>query len=604
MMIARPQPDLKKPLVVICPGFATDRIRRQPWHVADGLARGMLALGHEATLITDAHEAGQPLPYGVKSVPNLLVGGAVSPDLRTAIDRLAPERIYLVTGASQLARLRGGVLGAPLSLVMASPKLTLREIGRLGPLDLWRERQVLLLPLLNALCPPALLRAGLARSGADEIVYLSPSAQNRFAAAGLPPGRLMLPRIDPDAVIATPAPGSGLTVCYFGPPLATRGADLALAAFEAAVSRGLDARLLMLLRPDSGGSSIDRLVARIERSPCRQRIEFRAEMLAAPLLRRELARCHAFLLPFRVTISEVPLVVIESCLSGRPTIVLEAPGVSEVARRLGGIVAGSPAELADALMTAAARPASVPAEAAAWIDWRRAVAPLLDPVDPPLAAYRMVALCGVDGSGKTFLLNRLAARLDEAGVAHRHVWSRFRNYLSKPFLALTRFTGHNRKEVTDGVSVGYHDFAGRPWLAWPFLLLQVVDGVLDAWWRYGRVADRRLILADRCLYDTLVDVAVDTGLDEVLLGPLGRWLVDRLPAPRLVVMVERPIADIHASRPDVPLDRRFARRRAVYRRLARELSLPVLENAGSADVLLDRLERLAASFRTGKGASS
>ena len=85
-------------------------------------------------------------------------------------------------------------------------------------------------------------------------------------------------------------------------------------------------------------------------------------MLAAPALRRELARCHAFLLPFRVTISEVPLVVIESCLSGRPTIVLDAPGVGEIARRLGGIVAPRPGGLADALLAAATRkPTTAPA---------------------------------------------------------------------------------------------------------------------------------------------------------------------------------------------------------------------------------------------------
>ncbi len=46
---------------------------------------------------------------------------------------------------------------------------------------------------------------------------------------------------------------------------------------------------------------------------------------------RQLAACHAFLLPFRAPISEVPLVVIEAGLSGRPTIVLAAPGVDEIA---------------------------------------------------------------------------------------------------------------------------------------------------------------------------------------------------------------------------------------------------------------------------------
>ena len=77
-----------------------------------------------------------------------------------------------------------------------------------------------------------------------------------------------------------------------------------------------------------------------------------------------------------------------------------------------------------------------------------------------------------------------------------------------------------------------------------------------------------VILADRCIYDTLVDLAVDTGLDDVVFGPLGHWLARRLPAPHLAVVLNRPVAAIRADRPDVLLDRNFARRRALYRRLA------------------------------------
>jgi len=315
-------------------------------------------------------------------------------------------------------------------------------------------------------------------------------------------------------------------------------------------------------------------------------------MLEPAELRRALASCHAFILPFRTPVSEAPLAVIEAGLSGRPTIVLPAPGVEEIARRLGGIVAAAPAQLPDAILAAASGSVAAPQERADWTDWRRAAAPLAEPRQS-LAAFRLVALVGVDGGGKTYLLRALERRLAAAGVPHRHVWTRFRNYLSKPLLAFARLTGHNRKEEVDGVRIGYHEFAGCPWLAWPFLALQVADLVLDRWWRYRR-HDYRLVLADRCVYDTLVDLAVDTGLDDVLFGRLGRWLVARLPRPHLAVVLNRPVAAIRADRPDVLLDRNFARRRALYRRLAEEFRLPTLENDAPPERVLDRLERLAA----------
>lgn len=602
MIAAQARGAARRRFAVVCPGFAADRVRRQPWHVADGLARGLAALGHEAWLLTDATSLPAGLPYAVAAVPALFDRGAASRPLRVSLRRIGAERVFLVTGASRLARLRHLDTDAPVSLVMASPRLAWREIRRLRPADVWREREVLLLPLLNALLPAAVLRAGVARAGADGMVYLSPAAQARYAALGLPAGKLLLPQIDRRAIAPPPDGADGFTVGYFGPPLASRGADLALTAFEEATARGLDARLLLLLRPDGDPAGLERFRRRVAASPCAERIACRTEMLEPAALRRELARCHAFLLPFRVTISEVPLVVIEGCLSGRPTIVLDTPGVAEIARRLGGTVARSEADLAGALLAVArAGPARAP-DPAAWTDWPRAVAGLLAPAGGAFAGYRMVALAGVDGSGKTFLLQRLAERLDGAGVANRHVWSRFRNYLSKPLLALARLTGHNRKEEVRGVRIGYHDFAGRPWLAWPFLLLQLLDGALDAWWRFGRRPDGRLVLSDRCLYDTLVDLAVDTGLDEVVFGPLGRWLVDRLPRRRLVVVVARPTAEIRRSRPDALLDRSFARRRALYQRLAREFELPVLHNDAAPEAVLDRLERIARDAPLGRDA--
>ena len=590
MIGARPAARPARRFAVLCPGLAADRIRRQPWHVADGLARGLLALGHDVVLCTDAADPRPATRYPVTTL-ELLIGGRPSPQLCDFLAESAWDRVFLVTGAAQLARLGPWDLGAPLSLVMASPRLRLRELLRLGPTALLRERSLLALPLINALLPGAVLRRGLRCSRADEIVYLSEAARERFARLGLPVGRLLRPQVEPEAVLPPAAPGP-FRIGYFGPPLAARGAGLGLTAFEAATARGLVGRLSLLLRPDSGGPSIARLLARVRRSPCSDAIDCRVGMLDPTALRRELAACHAFILPFRAPVSEVPLAVIEAGLSGRPTIVLPAPGVEEIARRLGGIVAARPADLPDAILAAAAMPTSAPAAAERWTDWSRSVAPLVEPA-ADFSRFRLVALVGVDGGGKTFLLDALGHRLADAGLPHRHVWTRFRNYLSKPLLALARLTGHNRKEERAGIRTGYHDFAGRPWLAWPFLALQVADLVLDGWWRYHRQSDRRLILADRCVYDTLVDLAVDTGLDDVLFGRLGRWLVNRLPGPHLAVVLNRPVAAIRADRPDVLLDRHFARRRSLCRRLAAEFRLPVLENDAPADQVLDQLERLA-----------
>lgn len=221
------------------------------------------------------------------------------------------------------------------------------------------------------------------------------------------------------------------------------------------------------------------------------------------------------------------------------------------------------------------------------------------PADPTLPRVAMpqvamIAISGVDGSGKTRMAGLMLDRLALAGIPHRQVWSRFRNYLSKPLLAVARITGHSRKEVVGKVRTGYHDFSRSPLLAWGFLGLHSLDLVLDILIRF-RLRRRGTIVADRCAIDSLVDLAVDTGLDEVVLDRLGPRILRLLPQPLLAVVVERPPALIAEQRPDALADRHFARRRALYARLAKRLGLPVVRNDTSLDAAVGELSRLLAA---------
>ncbi len=608
--MSRPLPvDLERPRdLVVCFGFAAERRRRQPWHMAHGLATGLAALDREVTLVTDvvdpapADEADQP--YAVRPVGSLFRRGRPSPALEALCRSVAPERIYIVTGAFAIARMSRLELGAPVDLLIASPRLALREILGVGLAELWRERRLMLLPLVNALLPGRLIAHGFRQSGAARPIFLSEASRERYRALGLPSGPLLRPQVDPPASLAHPVlqegPGAPPLVAYLGPPLGLRGAHLALAAFEAAVARGLDARLLMLLRPDVAAEAMQRFLRLIKRSPAVSRIEVRTEMLGAAEIARQCARVDAFLFPFRAPVSEVPLVVIEAGLTGKPVIALDAPGVSECVRALGGMVAQAPDQLPHALIRALRQRRALAIDPRPWTCWAQSVeAMLAEPAAPPLR-QRLIALCGVDGTGKSFLLAHLRERYAKAGIPSRHVWSRFRNYLSKPLLALTRLSGHNYKVEAKGIRIGYHDFAGHPWISWPFLVLQMIDQLLDITCRYHlpRVlpgflgGSRAPVLGDRCVLDTLVDLAVDTGLDDVVIDVIGPRLVRLLPRPRLVILVDRHPLRIQEQRADALLDRHFHRRRQLYRRLAQRFDLPVVDNNGPVARTLDAVQTL------------
>ncbi len=198
---------------------------------------------------------------------------------------------------------------------------------------------------------------------------------------------------------------------------------------------------------------------------------------------------------------------------------------------------------------------------------------------------RIIAVTGVDGSGKTTLTDWLRQELSTRGYTPGFVWSRFNNYLSLPFLAATRLTGHNVYRVHAGVRMGFHDFAqlSLP-LRYLFVGLQAVDvniaTLLKIQWP---TRNTPVTICERGPWDTLVDVAADTVIDG-LASPLAAKLFCGQVAGRTdVVLIDRDAGLIEAARPELTFDTKLRERQRLYRRLAEAEGWKILCNDGALD---------------------
>jgi len=198
-----------------------------------------------------------------------------------------------------------------------------------------------------------------------------------------------------------------------------------------------------------------------------------------------------------------------------------------------------------------------------------------------------ICLLGVDGSGKTTIANAYLKYLDDKNILSIHVWSRYRNYLSKPFLALMRITGHNRKEVINEVKIGYHDFSNNPLIAYSFLALQWIDQCIDIFLRFNN--KKIQIVSDRCIIDTLVDLCIDTGRDDFILGNYGHSLKSLMPENTAYFIINRSKELVYASRPDVKVDKDYERRVKLYKRVAKVFDLDLICNDGTVEESLSMI---------------
>jgi thymidylate kinase len=203
----------------------------------------------------------------------------------------------------------------------------------------------------------------------------------------------------------------------------------------------------------------------------------------------------------------------------------------------------------------------------------------------------------VDGCGKTTLCRSLEAELSQNGIATQVVWSRFRNYLSKPLLGLSRLTGHNRRFYAKGEWIAHHDFSALPVFREAFALFQAVDVNIGAYFHITRPRLRwpGVSICERGPWDTLVDVMADTGLDKMMTSLVAKWYVRQMAAARLVIWIRRDPEAIFRSRPALHEDPTILRRAELYERLAVQEGWFVVDNNGSLEqakaALRDALSR-------------
>lgn len=196
----------------------------------------------------------------------------------------------------------------------------------------------------------------------------------------------------------------------------------------------------------------------------------------------------------------------------------------------------------------------------------------------------LISIVGVDGSGKTTLANWLAGEFAAQGREPVLVWSRFKNYLSKPLLAATRLTGHNYYKTLDGVKFGFHDFERLVGYRELFAVLQAIDVNIAA---YGRIHRQRahsdVVICERGPWDTLVDVTADTGLSWLPSSPLGAMYSLLMRRDACVLWISRERDSILRTRTELVHDHKLAPRMGVYAQLAARHGWHVIDNNGTLD---------------------
>ena len=199
--------------------------------------------------------------------------------------------------------------------------------------------------------------------------------------------------------------------------------------------------------------------------------------------------------------------------------------------------------------------------------------------------YKYICISGVDGSGKSTITKALSNLLNEKNISNKIIWIRFKNYLSKILLALTRVTGHNKKISINGKKYGVHNFYSNNILSYIFLIVQFVDHVIFIifYFHILNLITNKIIISDRGVPDTVVDWIVDTHKIKFSLF-LGRLLLYLLPNSYYIYLY-RDCEEIIRSRPDVLNDDKFYLRIKIYKMVVGNFFNCELYNSGVNSII-------------------
>ncbi|MFX0204411.1 MAG: dTMP kinase [Candidatus Hodarchaeota archaeon] len=192
-----------------------------------------------------------------------------------------------------------------------------------------------------------------------------------------------------------------------------------------------------------------------------------------------------------------------------------------------------------------------------------------------------ICFIGIDGSGKTTLAKQIMKTLIDKGFKVKYTWSRFEPWISKPFIFLAKFFFLNK----DNMNLNYKQYSAtrknlfkNNILYSLYLVLIIPDVIIQNMIKIGiPIIMGRYIVADRYIYDTVVDIAVDRKFDINNTMILLRVLLYLLPKPKIVFLLDVDEEIAFKRKKDIPSLEYIKDRRTLYINIGKEIGAVKLD---------------------------
>lgn len=193
---------------------------------------------------------------------------------------------------------------------------------------------------------------------------------------------------------------------------------------------------------------------------------------------------------------------------------------------------------------------------------------------------KLICIIGPDGVGKSTQVKMLIDRLRKEGIKCEYKWLRFHHFFSLPLLAIARLMGLSEvKTLESDGKIGYHYFERSKTISILYPIFLFIDTlVFNTIKIYIPIKlFKKTIVCDRFVYDTIVDLMVSTRNYEIYKSKIGELFLSLIPKDSKVIMLVTDEEILKKRREDVMHDNTLNLRIKLYKKLAGEFGIPMID---------------------------
>ena len=202
----------------------------------------------------------------------------------------------------------------------------------------------------------------------------------------------------------------------------------------------------------------------------------------------------------------------------------------------------------------------------------------------------IISLSGIDGSGKTTVIDGVRAELDKNNIENSYVWLRYNHYITKVLLVFCKLIGMTKYETHDGIRVGYHNFYKSKFISWLFICLTYIDTFIISWLlvRLPAIFTNKVIICDRWIIDILIDLEIDTHIN-LRGGIVKKLFMSLVPDSAVYIVISRDYESVLKARDEHAYDRNFKTRYSLYYDQQLPEKAIVVDNNGTVEETINKV---------------